>query len=102
MQNVNLLKAALASMVVIGVGIGVGACSGKTSNDPIARAKALVAKGWQPCYGVNAAYKNDCQTPGHSCAGQDPKARDPDTYVMLPAGLCSKIDGGHVYKTYFM
>lgn len=45
------------------------------------------------CYGVNAAYKNDCQSPGHSCAGQDAKARDPNAFVAVPAGLCSKIGG---------
>ncbi|MEO7148729.1 MAG: DUF2282 domain-containing protein [Rhodanobacteraceae bacterium] len=48
----------------------------------------------QPCYGINAAYKNDCQSPGHSCAGLDSKARDPNAFVAVPAGLCTKIDGG--------
>ena len=48
----------------------------------------------QKCYGVNAAHKNDCATPGHSCAGQDSKARDANAFVLMPAGLCSKIDGG--------
>lgn len=48
----------------------------------------------QKCFGVNAAHKNDCATPGHSCAGQDSKARDPNAFVLMPAGLCSKIDGG--------
>lgn len=48
----------------------------------------------EPCYGINAAYKNDCQSPGHSCAGQDSKARDPGAFVAVPAGLCRKIDGG--------
>ena len=49
----------------------------------------------QPCFGINAAHKNDCQSPGHSCAGQDSKARDPGAFVLLPAGLCGKIEGGH-------
>lgn len=46
------------------------------------------------CYGVNAANKNDCQSPGHSCAGQDAKARDPNAFVAVPAGLCEKLAGG--------
>lgn len=50
------------------------------------------------CYGVNAAYKNDCQSPGHSCAGQDSKARDPNGFVAMPAGLCTKIAGGSLTK----
>lgn len=48
------------------------------------------------CYGVNAAYKNDCKSPGHSCAGQDSHARDPNAFVAMPAGLCQKIAGGTV------
>lgn len=51
-----------------------------------------------PCYGVNAAYKNDCKSPGHSCAGQDSKARDPNGFVAMPAGLCTKIAGGSLTK----
>ncbi|HEX7326274.1 MAG TPA: DUF2282 domain-containing protein [Rhodanobacteraceae bacterium] len=46
------------------------------------------------CYGVNAAFKNDCKSPGHSCAGQDAHARDPNAFVAMPAGLCSSIAGG--------
>ncbi|MDE2085595.1 MAG: DUF2282 domain-containing protein [Xanthomonadaceae bacterium] len=46
------------------------------------------------CYGINAAYKNDCKAVGHSCAGQDSKARDPNTFIAVPAGVCEKIDGG--------
>lgn len=34
-------------------------------------------------YGINAAHKNDCKSPGHSYAGQDSKARDPTTYAVL-------------------
>lgn len=51
---------------------------------------------YQMCYGVNAAFKNDCKSPGHSCAGQDSKARDPNAFVAMPAGLCKKIAGGVV------
>ncbi len=50
------------------------------------------------CYGVNAAFKNDCQSPGHSCAGQDSQANDPQGFVAMPAGLCTKLDGGSVTK----
>ncbi|MGH8427320.1 MAG: BufA1 family periplasmic bufferin-type metallophore [Gammaproteobacteria bacterium] len=50
------------------------------------------------CYGVNATNKNDCHTPGHSCAGLDKKARDPNAYVNMPAGLCAKIAGGSTTK----
>ena len=48
----------------------------------------------EKCYGINAAAKNDCAEGAHSCAGQATQARDPKSFVMLPAGDCSKIAGG--------
>ncbi len=48
----------------------------------------------EKCYGVAAAGKNDCQTASNSCAGTAEKDRQPDAFVNLPKGLCSKIAGG--------
>ena len=48
----------------------------------------------EKCYGINAVAKNDCAEGTHSCAGQATQARDPKSFVLLPAGDCSKIQGG--------
>ena len=48
----------------------------------------------EQCYGVNAAAKNDCAAGAHSCAGMATQARDAKSFVLLPAGDCSKIQGG--------
>jgi uncharacterized membrane protein len=48
----------------------------------------------QKCYGINAISKNDCAEGTHSCAGQATQARDPKSFVLLPAGDCGKIQGG--------
>lgn len=48
----------------------------------------------EKCYGINAAAKNDCAEGAHSCAGQASQARDPRSFVLLPAGDCTKIQGG--------
>lgn len=48
----------------------------------------------EKCYGINAAARNDCAEGAHSCAGQATKARDSKSFVLLPAGDCSKIQGG--------
>lgn len=48
----------------------------------------------EKCYGINAAAKNDCAEGAHSCAGQATQARDTKSFVMLPAGVCGKIQGG--------
>lgn len=98
MKNSNLiLKSALAGVLALGVvGLAQSAYAGGMMGNPAAKTKKMIAEGMQPCFGVNAAYKNDCQSPGHSCAGQDAKARDPGAFVLVPAGLCAKIDGGHI------
>jgi uncharacterized membrane protein len=48
----------------------------------------------EKCYGINAAGRNDCAEGAHSCAGQSTQAHDPKSFVLLPAGDCSKIAGG--------
>ena len=48
----------------------------------------------EKCYGINVAGKNDCAEGAHTCAGQSTQARDNKSFVMLPAGDCSKIQGG--------
>ncbi|MDE1888183.1 MAG: DUF2282 domain-containing protein [Gammaproteobacteria bacterium] len=101
MKSSNLItKSALAGALAMGM-LGLGASAyagGMMGANPaaVAKAKKMMAEGMQPCFGVNAAYKNDCASPGHSCAGQDSKARDPMAFVLTPAGLCQKIAGGEV------
>jgi uncharacterized membrane protein len=53
----------------------------------------------EKCYGISAVAKNDCAEGAHSCAGQATKARDPKSFVLLPAGDCSKIQGGKLTAT---
>ncbi len=53
----------------------------------------------EKCYGINAAAKNDCAEGAHSCAGQATKAHDTKSFVLLPAGDCSKIQGGSTKST---
>lgn len=61
----------------------------KQSNMDRAKKNHLVA-----CYGINALGRNDCAVGVHSCAGQATQARDPNSFVLVPAGDCEKIDGG--------
>src|SRR5258708_39674174 len=48
----------------------------------------------EKCYGINAVSKNDCAEGAHSCAGHADQARDSKSFVLLPAGDCSTIQGG--------
>lgn len=112
MNSTQLLKSALACAVTLGAASLASTALAQSSMPmssgsmkmPMTPAMmklkkngtmAKVKKGeYVKCYGVNAAYKNDCMSPGHSCAGQDSHARDPHAFVAMPAGLCTKIAGG--------
>ena len=83
MNTQKLLKTALMGALTLGV-------ASITSTVANAAGDMNMVK----CYGINAAHKNDCKAPGHSCAGQDATARDPNAFVAMPAGLCEKIAGG--------
>ena len=49
----------------------------------------------EKCFGVNAAGKNDCASSNsHSCAGEAKQASDPKSWIYVPTGTCSKIQGG--------
>ena len=48
----------------------------------------------EKCYGVAKAGKNDCQTAKSSCAGTAKKDAQPDAWIAVPKGTCSKIVGG--------
>lgn len=87
MNSSMILKSALASAMVLGLGSIASAAD-------MQQGQAAPMGDMVKCYGINAAHKNDCKSPGHSCAGQDTKARDPNAFVATPAGLCEKIDGG--------
>lgn len=57
--------------------------------DPVAQ-----PAGYEKCYGVAKAGKNDCAAGAHSCAGQSTKSHDSASYVYVPAGICAKLAGG--------
>jgi uncharacterized membrane protein len=48
----------------------------------------------EKCYGVAVAGKNDCQTVTHACAGEAKQDRDKASWIYVPAGTCTKIEGG--------
>ncbi|HET7161620.1 MAG TPA: DUF2282 domain-containing protein [Rhodanobacteraceae bacterium] len=103
MNQSQLLKSALACAATLGMAAGasVAMAQGPMHMTPemmkMAQQKTMMTMKkdhYAKCYGINAAYKNDCKSADHSCAGQDAKARDPGTFVLVPAGVCQKIAGG--------
>jgi len=53
----------------------------------------------EKCYGIAAALQNDCQTATHSCAGEAKEAREPGSWIYVPAGTCAKIAGGSLKRS---
>jgi len=84
------LSAAVGLALALQAPVRAADMSSAAPASPATAAKAKLEK----CYGINAVAKNDCAAGAHSCAGQATVARDPKSFVLLPAGDCSKIQGG--------
>jgi uncharacterized membrane protein len=78
-----------ASALSAAVGLALAAAPASADQPKDAKQASL-----EKCYGINASGKNDCAAGAHSCAGQATQARDPKSYVLVPAGDCAKIAGG--------
>ena len=50
----------------------------------------------EKCYGIVKAKMNDCGTPQHSCAGQASKNSDPQEWIYVTKGNCTRIVDGNL------
>ncbi|KVW81391.1 DUF2282 domain-containing protein [Burkholderia ubonensis] len=94
---ISSLSAAVGLALAMQAALGQAQSMKDTSNMPqvVKDNMARMAQNHlEKCYGVNAVAKNDCAEETHSCAGQATQARDLKSFVLLPAGDCSKIAGG--------
>jgi len=48
-------------------------------------------RGYDKCYGVAKAGKNDCGNAAHDCAGYSEIDADADEWIYTPTGTCQKI-----------
>ena len=95
MNRYVLAASTLSSAVGLALAMQTVPSFGQGMKDPVKEnmARAMANK-LEKCYGINRVAKNDCAEGAHSCAGQATKARDTKSFVLLPAGDCSKIQGG--------
>jgi uncharacterized membrane protein len=78
-----IVHGTLAGLIALGLAAASGA--------------ALAAKGdTEKCAGVVKAGKNDCGTSKSACAGTATADRDPEAWILVPAGTCERIAGGKV------
>ena len=94
----NRITAATALSTAIGLAIAMQALPGQAAQQMPQIVKdnmdRMAKDHLEKCYGINAVSKNVCAEGAHSCAGQATQARDTKSFVMLPAGVCGKIQGG--------
>jgi len=95
MNRYVLAASTLSSAVGLALAMQAVPSFSQGMKDPVKEnmARAMANK-LEKCYGINKVAKNDCAEGAHSCAGQATQARDPKSFVLLPAGDCSKIQGG--------
>ncbi len=109
MNRDRITKSALMGAIALGVtSLGTGLAMAGTASvatikqDPkppimtasIIRNRTLIyTEGWVKCYGVNAADKNTCHTVTINCGTNAPR-NDPDAFIAVPKGLCTRIAGG--------
>lgn len=109
MKQSNVTRSTLAGIIAVGVAC-LGTDVAAAGNPPPATIKPdpvparmtveiirnrtnLYTKGWVKCYGINAADKNTCNTATVNCGNNAPR-NDPDAFVAVPKGLCTRIAGG--------
>ena len=103
-MNRHLLAASVLSTAV-GLALAMraqpAAAQGMKNMPPIVQQnmQRMAQQHLEKCYGINAVAKNDCAEGAHSCAGQATQAREGKSFVLLPAGDCSKIAGGSLKPT---
>lgn len=97
--NIMDRRTLAASVLTAAVGLAAAAITMPASAAPKdqmapSNGQQAAAGSMEKCYGINAVARNDCAAGAHSCAGQATQARDPKSFVDLPAGDCAKIAGG--------
>jgi uncharacterized membrane protein len=60
---------------------------------------ATPAPEMEQCYGIVKAGMNDCATANQACAGSATKDNQPDAFIFLPKGICTRIVGGTLKST---
>jgi len=84
----QLLKATLASVMAVGSTMAVTSANAVPDNP----------SHWEKCAGIAKQGMNDCGSLDgkHGCAGQAKMDNDPNEWVYVPKGTCTKITGGKV------
>ena len=95
----KIVVAALGAVVALGLGAQAMAdtatpASMKMQKETKKMLTKEMPKGFEKCYGIAKAGKNDCASGSEACAGQSKADSAKDAWVGVPKGTCDKIVGG--------
>ena len=87
----NSTKLVCAALLSAGLGTAALSAQAASHHKPM-------PPGMEKCYGITKAGKNDCggKGTGHSCKGHSTHSGDKNDWMLVPKGLCNRINGGHL------
>jgi uncharacterized membrane protein len=86
---------------IIAIGFGSQAIADDTSNSMMMQKKTKdmlmkeMPTGFEKCYGIAKAGKNDCASGTEACAGQSKTDGAKEAWLGVPMGTCERIVGGN-------
>jgi uncharacterized membrane protein len=110
-QKTKFLTSAAIALTAMSISVSANAQATATPAAPAAAAAPVAAAapaapaapmapaaGKEKCYGVVKSGANDCgsKATGHSCAGQATVSGSADEFILLPEGVCTKLNNGVV------
>ncbi len=95
-MNRTLISAAITAAFGLAVATQGTPAFAQAANQKVvdANVKRANDQKLEPCYGIAAAGQNDCASDKHGCAGLLTTSGDPNSFVLLPTGMCGHINGG--------
>jgi uncharacterized membrane protein len=93
MKKDKWIKMSVGAILAVGLTMGASASMAADKDKDKVKGEKM-----EKCYGIVKKGMNDCGAGNHSCQGLSPTNNDPNEWIFLPVGSCSKIVGGVVKK----
>lgn len=92
----KIITTTLATIIAMSLGTSAMADAGNPAAEKKTKEKLTkeMPKGFEKCYGIAKAGKNDCGSSTEACAGQSKVDGAKDAWIGLATGTCDRIVGG--------
>jgi len=88
-MKTNKTKTKMLATSVLSSSLLLLASQAQADSEP--RSEKSNLRGYEKCFGVAMAGKNDCGNAAHDCAGYSEIDADKDEWIYTPNGTCQKI-----------